>query len=269
MATELRLRGGTTAQHSSFTGAQKEVTVDVDKNTIVVHDGSTEGGFPLAKDRDLQDLSDSLGDLAFEDNALGDLAFEDNALGVSYNNSTSGLSAANVQAAIDEIAYKHHVGEVFYLWDHLSGVDEPDNSGDATYIRLTANDSYNNGLLENESVSGSAPKVVATAQIATGPLQGQTVHLINTEQSFLRARGTSGALQFDQGNILARVQSRIHGSTGFQSEGISIPSDGSLSSWIMSDQGRDGAEGVNLRFQLSGDENHPKSVSATAYMRIA
>ena len=47
MATSIRLRGGTTSQHSTFTGAAKEVTVDTDKNTIVVHDGSTAGGFPL------------------------------------------------------------------------------------------------------------------------------------------------------------------------------------------------------------------------------
>ena len=47
MATSIRLRGGTTSQHSSFTGAAKEVTVDTDKNTIVVHDGSTAGGHPL------------------------------------------------------------------------------------------------------------------------------------------------------------------------------------------------------------------------------
>ena len=48
MATELRLRGGTTAQHASFTGATKEITVDTTKNTVVVHDGSTAGGVPLA-----------------------------------------------------------------------------------------------------------------------------------------------------------------------------------------------------------------------------
>jgi len=49
MATQIKLRGGTTSQHSSFTGAAREVTVDTDKNTIVVHDGSTAGGIPLAK----------------------------------------------------------------------------------------------------------------------------------------------------------------------------------------------------------------------------
>ena len=48
MAKRLQHRGGTTSQHSSFTGAVREVTVDTDKNTLVVHDGATAGGHPLA-----------------------------------------------------------------------------------------------------------------------------------------------------------------------------------------------------------------------------
>jgi len=42
-------RRGTTAQHSSFTGLLGEVTVDTDKKVTVVHDGSTAGGFPMAR----------------------------------------------------------------------------------------------------------------------------------------------------------------------------------------------------------------------------
>ena len=45
----VQLRGGTTALHASFTGASKEITVDTTKNTVVVHNGSTAGGFPLAR----------------------------------------------------------------------------------------------------------------------------------------------------------------------------------------------------------------------------
>ena len=44
MATELKFRGGTTAQHATFTGADREVTVDTDKYTLIVHDGATAGG---------------------------------------------------------------------------------------------------------------------------------------------------------------------------------------------------------------------------------
>lgn len=48
-ASQLQLRRGNTAQHAVFTGAPGEVTVDTDKKTVVVHDGSTQGGFPLAR----------------------------------------------------------------------------------------------------------------------------------------------------------------------------------------------------------------------------
>ena len=53
MAKKLQLRRGTTSQHSSFTGAVGEVTVDTDKKVVVVHDGSTAGGVPLAKGADV------------------------------------------------------------------------------------------------------------------------------------------------------------------------------------------------------------------------
>lgn len=50
MATVLQLRRGTTSEHSTFTGAAGEVTVDTTKDTLVVHDGSLAGGYPLAKE---------------------------------------------------------------------------------------------------------------------------------------------------------------------------------------------------------------------------
>ncbi len=49
MGRRVQTRGGTTAEHSSFTGAVREITVDTEKNTVVVHDGETAGGVPLAK----------------------------------------------------------------------------------------------------------------------------------------------------------------------------------------------------------------------------
>jgi len=47
MATILQLRRGTTVQHSTFTGAEGEVTVNTTKDTIVVHDGVAAGGFEI------------------------------------------------------------------------------------------------------------------------------------------------------------------------------------------------------------------------------
>jgi hypothetical protein len=47
-AYAIQFRRGTTTEHSSFTGLAGEVTVDTTKNTVVVHDGSTSGGYALA-----------------------------------------------------------------------------------------------------------------------------------------------------------------------------------------------------------------------------
>ena len=48
MAKQLQLRKGTDAEHSTFTGANGEVTVDTTNKTLRVHDGSTVGGIQLA-----------------------------------------------------------------------------------------------------------------------------------------------------------------------------------------------------------------------------
>ena len=50
MATQVQWRGGSTAEHATFTGAAREVTVDTQKQTLVVHDGSTVGGEALLRE---------------------------------------------------------------------------------------------------------------------------------------------------------------------------------------------------------------------------
>lgn len=44
MPTVVQFRRGTTAQNNAFTGVVGEISVDTDKDTLRVHDGSTEGG---------------------------------------------------------------------------------------------------------------------------------------------------------------------------------------------------------------------------------
>jgi hypothetical protein len=48
MATQVQQRRGTTTEHATFTGAIGEITVDTDKDVVVVHDGSLAGGYPMA-----------------------------------------------------------------------------------------------------------------------------------------------------------------------------------------------------------------------------
>ena len=60
MARQVQLRRGTTAEHATFTGVVGEVTIDTDKDTVVIHDGSTAGGFPITSDQTVV-LSDGTG----------------------------------------------------------------------------------------------------------------------------------------------------------------------------------------------------------------
>ena len=184
-----------------------------------------------------------------------------------------------------QLGQTKNVGEIFYLWDHLSGVNAPDNSGDRKFIRLTAgpdgSGEYNQGLLENETVSGSSPLVEATADIATGPLQGQTVHLINTEESVLRAREASGELQFDR---MQRITGVVQGQSQAGAHQFFRAADGvfsisgigpTVASSVDSAAERrqilefDSANSPNARVSTTtSGETRAKNVSATAYMRI-
>ena len=50
MSTAVQRRRGTTAQHASFAGLNGELTVDTDKEVVVVHDGATAGGYPMMRE---------------------------------------------------------------------------------------------------------------------------------------------------------------------------------------------------------------------------
>ena len=78
MATQVQFRGGTTTEHASFTGAAREVTVDTTKDTAVVHDGTTQGGFPLLRaSGGAQDIS-TTGDISAADGTFtGDVDIAD------------------------------------------------------------------------------------------------------------------------------------------------------------------------------------------------
>lgn len=56
MPTQVQFRRGTSAQNNSFTGADGELSIDTDNYTIRIHDGSTSGGYAVAK-RDLSNVS--------------------------------------------------------------------------------------------------------------------------------------------------------------------------------------------------------------------
>lgn len=57
MPTQVQWRGGNTSENNNFTGAEREISVNEDTHSLRVHDGTTQGGFELAR----ADLSNAVG----------------------------------------------------------------------------------------------------------------------------------------------------------------------------------------------------------------
>jgi len=172
------------------------------------------------------------------------------------------------------------IGMPIPIWDHLSIPIPPNTGSGAIYIRLTAGQSgpggFNQGLLRDETVSGSAPLVTATAivNLPDSPIYNQTIHLINTEEAFIRARTVSGELQMDQ---MQRITGKLKNirSALFVGEGmVSIESGTTGNGTGGADVSPknivfDSANSPNARASsTTSGETRSKNVSATWYLRI-
>lgn len=88
MANIIQRRRGTTSQHATFAGAEGEITIDLDKETVVVHDGTLNGGYPLAREN-MVNVIDQVGitQLNLSDGTVGQVIKTDGAGTISFTSS--------------------------------------------------------------------------------------------------------------------------------------------------------------------------------------
>jgi len=162
------------------------------------------------------------------------------------------------------------VGVPIAVFDNIAGVSQPPTTNSAfRYIKMTAADAYNTGVLTSESVTGSAPLVIATAVVSLSgsPINGQTVQLINTERRSLRA-GNSGGVEADQGH--GHRHSPLSPAAAFislssaQSWQLPAPASGIGQSATTGDPVTDGTNGT----PRIGNETRSKNIGVTYYMRV-
>ena len=100
MARQIQLRRGTTAEHSTFTGAVGEITVDTDKDVVVIHDGATAGGFPLTRQLSDLGLTATATELNYVDGVTSSIQTQIDAKGT-----VSSLSDLSITATATELNY--------------------------------------------------------------------------------------------------------------------------------------------------------------------
>lgn len=175
---------GTTAQHETYTGLPGELTVDTDKNVVVVHDGVTEGGHPTVPDKFL--LKSAGGILTF--NAGTEAPLQGDSITVE-------IDLAALEAALGGALTAFADLPVYF-----TGVDE--------VIHTVLADDWGNvvcAYLEADGTQVSALKI--TLQAETG---GNEIVLTNSPQSLGALKGKAVKLKVtgitDQTWVAARVR---------------------------------------------------------------
>jgi len=173
MAKLLKLRRGTTSQHSSFTGAEGEVTVDTTKDTAVVHDGSQAGGRPLLR----EDL-DNIGTGVITAAMLAANSVDSSELvngSVDHDHlSTDCIDGTNIQ---DSVIESEHYADGSIDHEHLAGdCIDGDNIGDdvinSEHIAADSLDAehYAPGSVDTTALADDGVTLAKMAGIARGKI---------------------------------------------------------------------------------------------------
>ena len=259
MAKRVQRRRGTTAEHAAFTGFTGETTVDTTKDTVVVHDGATTAGFPLARE-DLSNVNlanligvtelklvDGTADQVIKTNGSGTISFGTidvtgsavggdisgtvgnaqivaNAVGITEIAVTDGT---NGQALITNGSGTLTFGDVLTdpaLGGHLSGT---------TSAAVINQDTITSGMLTTalknftiDEFIGVAAQTTFTLTDSVGSTNALLVYIDGIVQpTTAYALPTATSIQFLAAPPVSSIIRCLH--LGFQST-VGVPSDGTI-----------------------------------------
>lgn len=188
MAKKLQLRRGTTTQHGSFTGDVGECTVDTDKDTLVVHDNSTQGGFPLARE-DLNNVSSVPSGItattqASSDNStkIATTAYVTTAIG---NISTTSISSGNSNVTVTNNAQTTVTANNVEAAEFGTAGIIFNDSGEDRDFRVESDDNANMLVLDGElnrvGIGTNAPNTTFDVRGDSGVQNnsGNTIHQLS------------------------------------------------------------------------------------------
>jgi Major tropism determinant N-terminal domain len=141
-ATQVQFRRGTATQVAAFTGAQGETVVDTTNNRLVVQDGATAGGWPLAK------LADTFGQRSIGGSGGLPIQAADRKLNVKITSALSiTVPAASTRSGIP-LTFKNVASSTANVTLNATGSDTFDGAASLTLTpgEAVTLDPYNDGV---------------------------------------------------------------------------------------------------------------------------
>ena len=260
MAKRVQRRRGTTSEHATFTGYDGETTVDTSKDTVVVHDGSVAGGYPLARE-DMSNVINQVGvtqlnlvdgtaEQVIKTDGSGTISFgtidvagatmgalggdiegtvanaliKDNKVGITELNVSDGTVG---QALITDGSGTLSFGDVLTdpaLGGHLSGT---------TSAAVINQDTITSGMLTTalknftiDEFTGVSAQTTFTLSASVGSTNALLVYIDGIVQpTTAYALPTATSIQFITAPPLSSIIRCLH--LGFQST-VGVPSDGTV-----------------------------------------
>ena len=262
MAKRVQRRRGTTSEHTNFTGYDGETTVDTTKDTVVVHDGATSAGFPLARE-DLSNvnltnligvtelkLTDGTNGQVIKTNGSGTISFgtidisgttignlggdiegtianatiKDNKVGITELNVSDGTSGQALTTNGSGVLAFSNVLTDPALGGHLSGTTSNAVIEDDTITAGMLTTALKNFTLDE--FTGVAAQTTFTLTASVGSTNALLVYIDGIVQpTTAYALPTTTSIQFIVAPPVSSIIRCLH--LGFQST-VGVPSDGTV-----------------------------------------
>jgi hypothetical protein len=212
MATQLQIRRGTSTQVAAFTGAEGEIVVNTTNDSVHVNDGSTAGGFELAR-ADLNNVSDTSLNAALTGNTVSALTVT--SLTSSGINVTGTVTADGL--TVDGATTLTHSGTTLSV-DRTGGATTLIELQQASTVRgyLGADSTkslivFNGSAAEKFSVSNAGIDVTGTVTATNGVFSGfvdfKTGGVVrgniysDSSTMIINTQGTNTTLNTNGGNV--------------------------------------------------------------------